>query len=580
MELPLTPLDFLTRARRLFPERVGVIDGDVSWTYAGFAERCDRQARFLRDELGVRPGDVVAWLCGNTHELLEAYYGVLLAGGVLLPLNIRLSPQELGGILDQSRATVLFRHPDQQDPEHPTRQVVLGAEYEAALDRHDGPALEPPVVDERAPAEIFFTSGSTGTPKGAVLTHRNLYLHAIHNALHGGMTGDDVVVHLVPLFHVNGWGSPHYLTGLGGTHVMLPRFDPGEVLRLIETHRATRLFGVPAMIRSLLDHPDLATRDVSSIRTASIGGSPVSPEMLSEVEAAFGCTAFCGYGMTEASPTLTRALDKPGDPPSTERRATTGLPMLGVDLRVLGEDDAEVPWDDETVGEICARSNHVMAGYLDAPEATAAVIRDGWLRTGDLAVVRPDGYLRLVDRAKDLIISGGENIASPEVEHALETHPAVREACVVGRADDRWGEVPVAFVALTPGATADEQALIDHVRSQLAHFKAPKAVTVLDELPRVGTGKIDKAGLRARLNNTPELSTPAGSSARLRARITATSPSPRSRANHRRFATTMPCSALIDPPWATTAPSTASSRRPSSAGATSVTFTWMFPSAT
>jgi len=497
VKLPLTTLDLLVRARRHFPDRLGVVDGDERWTYAAFADRCDRQARFLTDELGVQRGDVVAWLCGNTHELLEAYYGVLLAGGVLLPLNIRLSAAELRDILRQSRATVLFRHPDQPDPGAPVRQVVLGEGYEAALARQAAGPVEPDVRDEDDPAEIFFTSGSTGMPKGAVLTHRNLYLHAIHNALTNGLTGDDVILHLVPLFHVNGWGTPHHLTGLGGTHVMLPRFDAGEVLRLVEAHGVTRLFAVPAMVRMLLDHPDLGTRDLSSVTAASIGGAPVSPSMLAEVEAAFGCTAICGYGMTEASPTLTRSLAKPGQPSTPDQRATTGWPIVGVDLRVFADGDVEVPWDGETVGEVCARSNHVMAGYLDAPEATAEVLRDGWLRTGDLAVVRPDGYVQIVDREKDLIISGGENIATPEVEHALCEHPAVREAAVVGRADERWGEVPVAFVSLHAGAAADPDELVAFVRDRLAHFKAPKQVVVLPELPKVGTGKIDKSGLRS-----------------------------------------------------------------------------------
>ena len=496
MEVPLTPLDFLTRARRLFPDRVGVIDGGESWTYAEFATRCDQHARFLSDQIGIADGDVVAWLCGNTHQLLEAYFGTLLAGGVLLPLNIRLSPAELRSILVEAGVVILFRHPDQVDPGGEVPQVIVDDRFDEALRAQGAAPLDPPVVDERAAAEIFFTSGSTGMPKGAVLTHRALYLHAVHNALTNAITGDDVILHLVPLFHVNGWGTPHYLTGLGGTHVMLPRFDAGEVLRLIEANRVTRLFGVPAMIRMLLDHPALATTDCSSLRSTSIGGAPVTPELLAEVEEAFGCTAICGYGMTEASPTLTRSLDKPGEPPSAERRATTGLPIVGVDARVLGPGDVEVPWDGETIGEICARSNHVMDRYLDAPEASAAVLRDGWLRTGDLAVVRPDGYLVLVDREKDLIISGGENIASPEVEHALTTHPAVREAAVVGRTDERWGEVPVAWVSLHAGAAADEATLIAHVRARLAHFKAPKAVTIVDELPTGGTGKIDKNALR------------------------------------------------------------------------------------
>ncbi len=497
MELPLTPLDLLARARRVFPAREGVIDGDQRWTYGELADRCDRLAQALQRDVGVQPGDVVAWLCGNTHELLGAYYGVLLAGGVLLPLNIRLAPAELRTILDDSGAVVLFRHPDQRDPEHPVRTIVLGAEHESLLAAQ--PAIPPvtPPVDERAPAELFYTSGSTGTPKGALLSHRGLYLHAIHSALTMGLTGDDVFLHTIPLFHVNGWGTPHFVTGLGGVHVLLPRFDAGEVLRLVEAHAVTRLFLVPAMARLVLDHPSRPRRDLSSVKQISIGGASASPALLAEVEAAFACPVICGYGMTESSPTLTRSLPKPGRPSTPAQRATTGLPILGTDVRVLDPEDAEVPWDGVTVGEICARSNHVMIGYLGAPEATASVLRGGWLRTGDLAVVDADGYITIVDRAKDLIVSGGENIASGEVEQALEVHPAVREAAVVGMADDRWGEVPRAFVSLVPGHHVDEAELIAWVRARLAAFKAPRAVVVLDELPRVGTGKVDKPRLRA-----------------------------------------------------------------------------------
>ena len=496
MELPLTPLDLLARARRLFAGREGVIDGDDVWTYAEYAARCDRLAHALRDELGVKPGDVVAWLCGNTHELLEAYYGVLLAGAVLLPLNRRLAPAERRAILDASGAVVLFRHPDQIDPQHTLRMITLGVEHEAMLARQTATVAEPPPVDEHAPAELFFTSGSTGTPKGALLSHRGLYLHAIHSALTMGLTGDDVVLHTIPLFHVNGWGTPHYVTGLGGVHVLLPRFDASEVLRLVERHRVTRLFLVPAMARLVLDQPARLSRDLSSLRQVSIGGSASSPSLLAEIESAFGCPVICGYGMTESSPTLTRSLPKPGLPYTAAQRATTGLPILGVDVRVLAEGDVEVPWDSTTVGEVCARSNHVMIGYLDAPKATAAVLRDGWLRTGDLAVVDPDGYLTIVDRAKDLIVSGGENVASVEVEQAIEAHPAVLEVAVIGVPDGRWGEVPKAFVTLVPGGQADEAALIAWVRERLAPFKAPKTVVILTELPKGGTGKVQKQALR------------------------------------------------------------------------------------
>lgn len=499
MELPLSPLDFLARARRLFPERVGVIEGDQRWTYGELAARCDRLAHALVRDLAVQPGDRVAWLCGNVHELLEAYYGVLLAGAVLLPLNIRLAPAELRTILDDSGAAVLFRHPDQPDPRHPVRTVLLGEEHEALLARQPADPPPPPEVDERAAAEVFYTSGSTGTPKGAMLTHRNLYLHAVHSALTMGLRPDDVLLHTIPLFHVNGWGTPHYGTGLGAVHVMLPRFDAADVLRLVERHRVTRLFLVPTMVHALLDSPDLASRDVSSVRQVSIGGAPTAPELLAEVEDRFGCECICGYGLTETSPTLTRSLAKPGRASTPEQRATTGLPILGVDARVLDDRDVEVPWDGATVGEISVRSNHVMAGYWNAPEATAAVLRGGWFRTGDLAVVDPDGYLTIVDRTKDLIISGGENIASVEVEKAIAAHPAVREVAVVGMPDDRWGEVPRAFVALRDGGPPVTAADLDAwCRERLAGFKVPKAWVFLDELPRGGTGKVQKPALRAR----------------------------------------------------------------------------------
>jgi fatty-acyl-CoA synthase len=497
VELPLTPLDFLARARRLFPDRVGVVQEQRRFTYREFAARCDRLAWALRDSLGVHHGDRVAWLGGNTHELLEAYYGVLAAGAVLVPLNIRLAGPELRSMLEDCGAAVLFRHPDQPDPGGPTPQVVLGDTHEALLSAQ--PATSPPAVDvdERAAAEIFYTSGSTGTPKGATLTHRGLYLHAIHSALTNGLTPEDVVLHTIPLFHVNGWGTPHYVTGLGGVHVMLPRFDPATVLRLLEAERVTRLFLVPAMATALLQHPDMDTRDLSSLVQISIGGSPTPPTLLAEVEERFGCTAICGYGMTESSPTLTRSLDKPGEPPSAARRATTGLPILGADVRVLGPDDVEVPWDGRTTGEICVRSNHVMAGYWRAPEATAVALRGGWLRTGDVATVAPDGYLTIVDRTKDLIVSGGENISGVEIENVLAEHPAVLESAVVGVPDDRWGEVPRAYVVLRPGRSAPPDELREHVRSRLARFKAPRDVIILAELPRTGTGKVSKPALRA-----------------------------------------------------------------------------------
>jgi acyl-CoA synthetase (AMP-forming)/AMP-acid ligase II len=253
------------------------------------------------------------------------------------------------------------------------------------------------------------------------------------------------------------------------------------------------------MAQLLLECPAISSRDLTSVQQVSIGGAPSTPELLAAVEDAFGCTAICGYGMTESSPTLTRSLDKPGATPSRTKRATTGLPIVGVDLRVLDDDDVEVPWDGASVGEVCARSNHVMVGYWRRPEETADALRGGWLRTGDLAVVDADGYVQIVDRRKDLIVSGGENIASPEVERALAAHPAVREVAVVGMPDEKWGEVPAAFVAFHPGTSATEAELVEWVRARLAHFKAPKRVVILDALPIGGTGKVSKLELRDRL---------------------------------------------------------------------------------
>ncbi len=506
MNVPLTPLAFLERARRLFPARVGVVDGEQRFTYAEYAARCDRLAWALTREIGVRPGDRVAWLCGNTHELLEAYYGVLLAGAVLLPLNIRLATAETRVVLDDAGASVLFRHLAQADPSDADAsravrsdavpQVVLGDDYERLLAAQPDEPFPVPDVDEDAAAELFYTSGSTGVPKGALLSHRGLYLHAVHNALTGRLTGDDVVLHTIPLFHVNGWGTPHYVTALGGVHVLLPRFDAAEVLRLVEAERVTRLFVVPTMMRALLDEPSLATRDLSSLVQVSIGGAPSGPDLVAEVEQVLGCECICGYGMTESSPTLTRSLDKPGEPRSLARRATTGLPILGVDVRVVDDDDHEVPRDGATVGEIVARSNHVMIGYWNRPEETADALRGGWLRTGDLAVVDADGYLTIVDRKKDVIVSGGENVSSVEVEKCIAAHPAVREVAVIGVHDERWGEVPRAFVALKDGVEVTDTELIDFVRARLAHFKAPKSIVFVDELPKGGTGKIQKDALR------------------------------------------------------------------------------------
>ena len=504
MIVPLTPLDFLERARRLYGELDAVVDRDRRFTYRDIAGRAHALAAVLRDG-GCRPGDRVAYLCPNTVELLEAYYGVLLAGCVLVPLNIRLAPAELQAIVDDCTPRVLVVHPSlaalAADLAVPAR-LAIGGDYDDALAAHSGAFSEAAVDDENAVCELFYTSGTTGLPKGAMLTHRNLATHAIDSALSMGCTHRDVVLHTIPLFHVNGWGTPHWVTLLGARHVMLERFDPPTVLRLIETEQVTRLHLVPTMASMLIVAPERLSHDYSSLVQVTVGGAPPGPVLLAELEDLFGCEVICGYGLTEAAPQLTKALPKRShdglpDDEVRRRRATTGLPNVGVDLRVLDDADVEVAWDGATPGEICVRSNHVMAGYWNRPDATAEVLRDGWLRTGDVATVDPEGYVTIVDRKKDLIISGGENISSVEVEKALCEHPAVLEAAVVGMPDERWGEVPRAFVTLRPAAQLDNgDELAVWVAARLARFKVPKRIDIVAELPKGGSGKILKNELR------------------------------------------------------------------------------------
>jgi fatty-acyl-CoA synthase len=485
-----------------------VVDGRRRITYREFASRCHRLAGVIR-ELGAEPGDRVAYLCGNTLELLEAYYGVVLAGCILVPLNIRLSAGELQACLDDCDAALLVVHAAfaaMADQLKPAARLDLGAEYEDRLSSQPDRLWDPGPIDELAVCEIFYTSGSTGQPRGAMLSHRALATHAVDSALTLGLTHRDTVLHTIALFHVNGWGTPHYVTALGARHVMPGRFEAGDVLRLVEAEGVTRLSLVPTMVASLLVHPDLRRRDLSSLVQVTVGGAACPPVLLAELEDALGgrCEVICGYGLTEAAPQLTKAvtLRSHDDLPVADqrrRRATTGLPNVGVDLRVLDDDGVEVPWDGMTPGEICVRSPHVMTGYWRRPEDTAAAFRDGWLLTGDVATVDAEGYVTIVDRKKDLIISGGENISTVQVEQVLCGHPAVLEAAVVGMPDEQWGEVPRAFVVLRPGAEpVAGKELVDYVRARLAHFKAPRRVEIIEQLPKGGTGKVQKVELRRR----------------------------------------------------------------------------------
>ncbi|HEX7591001.1 MAG TPA: fatty acid--CoA ligase [Candidatus Limnocylindrales bacterium] len=516
MFVPLSVLEFRDRAETYFGERVGVVDGDKRFTYRQFGERTHRLANALK-MLGVKPGDRVSFITYNTHQLLEAYYGVLEAGAVLNPINIRLTPKEIAYIVGHAGSKVVFFHKDFKPlieaiiPELPTKprfvimegqpDCVAQDEYEALLSGGSPDPLTPD-IDENAMAELFYTSGTTGFPKGVSMTHRELYLHSLYAEIGLQFTQDDVVLHVVPLFHVNGWGTPHFLTMVGGQHVMLREFEPLALIQAIERHKVTRVLAVPAIFNAMLHHAERPKHDLSSLKQVIIGGAPSSPTLIAGLEEALNCQAIVGYGLSETSPILTLATPRThlteSEPPGKRqfRQSWTGWPLVGIGLKVVHTDGREVRPDGEQIGEIIVRSNTVMDGYYKDPEATAATIRDGWLRTGDMAVIDEQGYVLIKDRSKDIIIRGGENISSVEVEIALASHPAVLECAVVAAPDKALGEAPVAIVVFKPGQTATVKELREHCKERLARFKVPRDIHFRDSLPKGGTGKVLKAELR------------------------------------------------------------------------------------
>jgi fatty-acyl-CoA synthase len=517
VNIPLTPIRFLRYAEQQYPTRTAVVCGQGRFTYAQFAERVSLLAGALRKS-GIKAGDRVAFLSTNCHRLLEAYYGVIEAGAVLLPLNIRLSADELAYILNDAGACVLFLQKQFQElveSFHPKLSTLKAfysldalaeehwltqQDYETLLSGAEPVHRDIMEIDENELAELFYTSGTSAEPKGVMLSHRNIYLHAHNTGLGLSTEKDAVELHTIPMFHANGWGVPHFLTLLGGKHVMMQRFDPIEVFRLIQAERVNHCSLVPAMATVLVNCPERTKYDLSSLRRINLGGSASSPTLVREVEEKMGCVCFSGYGLTETSPVLSISLMKPGlDPQGEERfvrQAMTGYAMPGVEIRVVDANDQDVPKDGKAIGEIVARSDGVMAGYWRQPEATAQAMRGGWFHTGDMATWGEDGYLLVVDRKKDIIISGGENISSLEVEKIVLSHPAVMEAAVIPVPDNMWGELPKALVVLRPGQSAGEMELIEHCRQRLAHYKCPRSVEFFESLPKTGTGKILKRDLR------------------------------------------------------------------------------------
>lgn len=509
MKSPLTPLDFLARSAYVYPSRIAAVDGEQRLTYGEFNQRVHRLASALRRH-GVMPGDRVAVLAPNTLAALEPHFGVLLAGAVLVMLNIRLQARDLGWILKHCGAKVLIADPELLPVVSPVldglRELALVTDdYEGLLAQGEYPfAATLPVVDEDGVIAINYTSGTTGVPKGVMYTHRGGYMNALGEVIEHGLGPDSVYLWTLPLFHCNGWCFPWAVTAVGARHVCLRHVELAKVVELIRQEGVTHLCGAPVVVSTLTQYCAAnGVRFESGLKIVTAGAPPspavirAAEEMGAEVAHAYGLTETYGPHTLCAWRTEWNSL-APHD--RAQIKARQGVPYLiaGTDLRVVDQQMRDVPCDGMTMGEVIMRGNNVMLGYYDNPEATDKAFEGGWFHSGDLAVMHGDGYIELRDRAKDIVISGGENISSIEVEGVLYEHPAVLEAAVVAAPDERWGEVPKAYVGLKPGQHATTEELIDFCRARLAHFKCPKYVE-FGPLPRTATGKIRKNELRARM---------------------------------------------------------------------------------
>ncbi len=516
----LTPLSFLARAAAIYPDKVAVIDGARRFTYREMYARCRRLADALRKR-GIGPGDTVAVMAPNVPALLEAHYGVPMAGGVLNALNYRLDAATIAFILDHGEAKLLIADnefaPIVKDAlalrgrdiplveiAGPGGERALGVtEYEELLAEGDAAAGWSPPDDEWAPIALNYTSGTTGNPKGVVYHHRGAFLNSLGNAIIFGMDQHSVFLWTLPMFHCNGWTYTWALSAVAGTHVCLRRVDPGPIFAAIAEHDVTHMAGAPIVLNMLVHAPDTVKRRFDHVVEVSTGGA-APPGAVIEAMEGMGFRVTHLYGLTESyGPTTVCAWQEEWDalplPARVEKMARQGVQHLILNRQRVVDPETmqDVPPDATTIGEVVVRSNTLMKGYLKNPAATDEAFAHGWFHTGDLAVMHPDGYVEIKDRSKDIIISGGENISSIEVEEVLYRHPSVMEAAVVARPDEFWGETPCAFVTVKEGGTADPADIIAWCRDRLAHYKAPKHV-VFGPLPKTSTGKVQKFALRER----------------------------------------------------------------------------------
>jgi fatty-acyl-CoA synthase len=487
------------------PDRLAVLDGERRWSYKELEERCRRLAGALAGRVDGRP---VAVLSPNSHALLEAHYGVPWSGSPLVALNSRLSSGELAWILGHSEAALLVYDDSLSETAHAAAREADGVdllrvggdndEYEELID--SGSPLMTPVTDERGLLSINYTSGTTGNPKGVMYHHRGAYLQALAMVVHAGLTSRDVYLWTLPMFHCNGWCFTWAVTAAGATHICARRVEAAEIWKQIENEGVTALCGAPTVLTMIGHAPEARPLEEGRRLRILTGGSPPTPAILGRMDE-LGADVTHLYGLTETyGPAVVCDWQAGWDDLDAEAkarlRARQGVGnVIANPVRVVDEDGGDVAADGETTGEIAVRGNDVMLGYLHDDDATATSIPDGWFRTGDIGVMHPDHYIELRDRSKDVIISGGENISSVEVEAALSSHPAVLECAVIAVPDERWGEVPGAYVTLKEDASASAEELIDFVKDHLARFKAPKHVN-FGPLPKTSTGKVQKFELR------------------------------------------------------------------------------------
>jgi fatty-acyl-CoA synthase len=505
-----TPVSFLRRSAYIYPEKVAVVHGAMRYTYGQFEERVNRLANQLRAQ-GLKKHDRVALLCPNTPAMLEAHFAVPAAGGILVTINTRLNAAEVSYILRHCGASWLFADrefaPLVASLDSSGLKVIEIADTGAAGDPYEDfvalGSAEPPascLEDEEETISINYTSGTTGPPKGVMFTYRGVYLNAVSQVIEGGMNSDTVYLWCVPMFHCNGWTFPWAVTAVSGTHVCLRRVDPARIWQLIGEEGVTHYAGAPTVHIMLMNHA--AARLLERPVTVYVAGAPPSPTLLAQLKA-LNFRAIHLYGLTETyGPTTSCAWNHAWDALAPEEQAQLAArqgqgQVLAELVRVVDESMRDVPRDGRTIGEIVMRGCIVMKGYYNDPEATAAAFRGGWFHSGDLGVWHSNGYIELRDRKKDIIISGGENISTIEVEQTVARHPAVLECAVIAIPDRHWGERPKAFVTLKPGLSATEQDIIGFCRKHIAHFKCPAAVAFGD-LPKTSTGKVQKFVLRER----------------------------------------------------------------------------------